>query len=61
MEKVRNCSAATGYPVSRLVEVGLIDQLEKLEAEHGAFPQRVHRRLPGGPVPGGQERRSPMP
>jgi hypothetical protein len=56
MERVRDCSAFTGLPISRIAEMGLIGELAKLEAEHGRFPARMHKRIVGGPAPTGGRR-----
>jgi hypothetical protein len=65
MERVRDCSACTGYPISRIAEMGLIGELAKLESQYGKFPARPRKRLVGGNPPGWNSpgvagRRAPM-
>jgi hypothetical protein len=59
IERLRDCSAATGYHISALAEAGLLAEIGKLQFQNGGpFPPRPRKKLERGGRTGC--RRQPM-
>jgi hypothetical protein len=50
-ERTKDACAALGWRVGWLIHRALLKELDRLEAEHGPFPQRPPGRLPDGRPP----------